>query len=587
MRGAVRLPGHGAAVSDVRAVIVDGYRRVRLRRGSLYLAGGRRSGTRIGVGGRFKAEGYAAHRKAGQLRVVGGVGCKVHCGSDSFIVDIDCHKCAWDNRHAIRALFALKDGVILDKLYLSAALNGHAAAQGQQVQVAVTANNVAVRDKLEHVHVAGNNRQCSVEVCHNVAAGRKGDELRAQLRVSFRIHCPKHLSAAVAGVGVADCLHQFGPKLCAGGGGAVNLDDVGGAQVLPCRGVCRIIGRLRGLRQSGDNTERHLACCALAIQDRFVHRKAYRLGQHLDNPACQINVVVLKDGVAHRDKARYLVTVQGDLIKHKAQFIDCAAHLSPYRFRYSARNGLSCLTAHITHSDAVKQFGVAVHIFGNQVEHDHRDSQLCATNGSLLALHAAQIAQKLLHGVISKDRLSLLAAQRVKYSLALWQRANVCNVHLVSFPSFVVFGFRAFSRIVASGWGVCLDFLNLSLDFADFLFDRVFPLIVGLFFGLKPIYILGNHLFFFFGCRLVYRLFKFRLTGCKLRILFAQGFQLFIEPVHFASQHQDFQCHYFSPRSLLSISSRHFARFASFACSSLCFACSNSSFALAWIEVWA
>ena len=136
-------------------------------------------------------------------------------------------------------------------------------------------------------------------------------------------------------------------------------------QILPGAGVGGIGARLAGLCQTGDDAEGHFG--AGAVKDRLVHCKADSFAQHLDNPAGEVDVVVIQERVAHRDEARDLVAVQGDLVEDEGQLIDHAAHLGPDGLRHDAGHSLAGFAGHVADPDAVQQLAVPVDVLGDQV----------------------------------------------------------------------------------------------------------------------------------------------------------------------------------------------------------------------------
>ena len=160
-------------------------------------------------------------------------------------------------------------------------------------------------------------------------------------------------------------------------------------KVNPGRSICWISRRLVFLCQTGYDTKRHVRGCAFSVEDRFIFGKADGFRNHFHNPGSQVKVAhcILQQGVANRYISSYLIAVQRHLIKHEGQFVDCPAHFRPDRFRHGSSDGLASLSRYASNANAIQQFGVAIHILGNQFQKYYWDFQIAAGDCSGGAFH--------------------------------------------------------------------------------------------------------------------------------------------------------------------------------------------------------
>src|SRR5699024_5555002 len=108
------------------------------------------------------------------------------------------------------------------------------------IQVSVTANDVTVRNKLQHVNVASHNWQRPKQVGDNITGGSEGNQLALEGGISFAVHSPEHRATVIPGIGGASGGHQRRPKRSAGYISTANFEDVGLVQVNPGGSICRV-----------------------------------------------------------------------------------------------------------------------------------------------------------------------------------------------------------------------------------------------------------------------------------------------------------------------------------------------------------
>ena len=308
-------------------------------------------------------------------------------------------------------------------------------------------------------------------------------------------------------------------------------------QVLPCGGVGGVVGGGALLGQTGHDAQRHPG--ALAVQDGLVHGQADGLAQHLHDPAGQVDVVVLQQGVANGDKTGHLVAVQSDLIKSKGQLVDGRAHLGPHGLGHSARDGLAGLAAHVADPHSVQQLAVPVHVLGHQLQEHHGDGQLAAGHGPALALHAAQLGQEGLGVLLGQNGGAALAAQGVKGPLVAGQGPDVDVLHVHVTSHFL----PVLGAVLLGLGGAALQLLQLLLHVLDILGQGLLLALVGGPLVLKR-FDLGGHsrlLLLVAGLHLVDGGLQCRLPGNKLGVLFLQRGQLRLLGVNGAPEHQCFQ----------------------------------------------
>ena len=304
-------------------------------------------------------------------------------------------------------------------------------------------------------------------------------------------------------------------------------------QVRPGGGVGGVIRRLAALRQTGDDAEGHFACRALAIEDRLVNGQADGLGDHLHDPGGEVDVVVLKEGIAHRDVTGHLVAVERDLVKSKGQLIDRAAHLGPHGLRHGARDGLAGLAVDVADADPVEQLAVAVHILRDEVQHDDGDRQLAAGKCPALAPHASELAEECLDVLLCQDRGALLHRQGVKGPAAHGERADI-KAHGVGSP----FSFRCLGHLSAA-----FGFGELFLQLLDFAAQaRHLAAVRGLF-SLQRLDLRTDRLELLVGLRLVDCGLQRRPALRKRGVLLPQLFEL--APLRFdlPAEHDCSKCH--------------------------------------------
>ena len=320
-------------------------------------------------------------------------------------------------------------------------------------------------------------------------------------------------------------------------------------QVDPCRGVGRVVGRLRGLRKAGHDTERHLGSAALAIQNSLIHRKADALRQHFDNPAGQVDVVVIQQGIAYRHIARNLVAVQRDLVEHEVQLIDCAAHLSPHGFRYSTGDGLTRLTVDIADANAVQQLGIPEHILGNQLEENNRNRQLSAGDCTALTAHAAQLSEELLGVLLRDNGIALLNRQGIESPAGHGQRADIdIKGHLSYF----------LSRFGLSLDRLLDDLVKLTLHVSDFALEGLLCILVGGLVSVERFHHFFNCGLFLIGVRLVDRGGQFGFSGLKVCVLCTQFLEFLSLAFKLFVQHECSKSHFlFHSFNFLRMDSRH------------------------------
>ena len=324
-------------------------------------------------------------------------------------------------------------------------------------------------------------------------------------------------------MGGAGGRHQLRPKLRPGDTAAADLQNVGGVQVYPRRGVGGIVTGLRSLGQAGHDTKRHFGGDAFAIQDGLVLRQADGLREHLNDGAGKLDVAVLQHTVAHRDKSGHLVAVQGHLSKDECQLIDGTAHLRPYSLRHDAGNGLPGLAPDIADPHTVQQFAVPVHILGNQVQEHHRDGQLRAGHCPVLALHAPHLAQELLDLRLGYDGLPLPHGQGIKGPAAHGQGTNVdLGFHVYVTSHFLPLFWGLGSR------GLALQVRQLGLQVFNVRRQGLLGSLVGSLVRLKGVHLSGDGGFLLgvAGLHLADGCLQLRLPGLELCVLFLQGFQL-------------------------------------------------------------
>ena len=136
---------------------------------------------------------------------------------------------------------------------------------------------------------------------------------------------------------------------------SIDLDNVAFMQIFPFRCACGITLRLRSLRKSCHNAGRHLRIGSLSVQNRFINGIGNGFRNHFQNPRrkLQIRNGIFQNGIAYRHVSGHFVPVQCDLIESKGEFVDFAAHFSPYRFRHGPRDGLTGLSFYGPHPHPV------------------------------------------------------------------------------------------------------------------------------------------------------------------------------------------------------------------------------------------
>ena len=311
-------------------------------------------------------------------------------------------------------------------------------------------------------------------------------------------------------------------------------------QIHPGGGVGGVVFRGGGLSQAGHNAHGHVVGAALAVQDGLVLGQADGLGQHLHDPAGQIDVVVLQDRVAHGHKAGDLVAVQGNLVEYEGQLVNGTAHLGPYGLGGGARDGLPGLAGHVAHPHPVHQLGIPELVFRDQVQEHHRDVQLRAGYRPALALHAPQLGQEVFHVLLLHNGLPPLHGQGVKCPLVHGQSPNVDFLH-ASLSSHIRFFLGIFG---GRGRGlVPLQLLQLVFQTGNVRGQGLFGLVVlrlfglvGLDFGVDGRLLLGVS-----GLHLGNGRFQFRLPGLKPGVLLQQCGQFRLFAVDLPFQHQCFQ----------------------------------------------
>ena len=220
-------------------------------------------------------------------------------------------------------------------------------------------------------------------------------------------------------------------------------------QIYPLRRISLIIRRLCCLSQPGHDAKRHFGSGAFSVQDCFVFCNSDCLRDHLNNPGREIQIVrcVLKKGIAHRDKSRHFISVHRNLVEHKGQLIDRAAHFCPDGFRHGPGYGLPCLSLNRSYSNSIDQFGVAVHIFGNQFQEYDRDFQVPSLDCPLCALQLSQSSKKLFYVFPLDDCLSRLHRKGVERPHVHGEFSNFLSCHFHTFPFFHGFGRLSLIRL--------------------------------------------------------------------------------------------------------------------------------------------
>ena len=299
---------------------------------------------------------------------------------------------------------------------------------------------------------------------------------------------------------------------------------------------------------------------ALAVEDRLVHAEAECFGEHLDDPAGEVEVAVFQKAVAHRDKAGEFPAIQRDLVELEGQLIDHAAHLGPDGLGNRAGDGLAGFTADVADPDAVEQLAVPVHVLGDEIQEDHRDRELAALQGSVRALHAAQLREEGLHVFLGDDFVPLGHRQRIKRALGEGEVADLdrgLRDHGSSHPFIVVLRFR---RCGLGGRGLLFfDPGELRLSCLDVGDDRGLRAVVRGLIGVEGGRGRFHGLALFLGLRGHDVGRQALLAGGEVRVLCLQLLQACIQRVDPVLQDQSFQCHGYSSLcfSFASIRSRH------------------------------
>ena len=304
-------------------------------------------------------------------------------------------------------------------------------------------------------------------------------------------------------------------------------------QVNPGGSIGRIIGRLALLGKTGHNAQRHSVRRALTVQDSLILRQADGFRQRLHDPAGKINIVILQHTVAHRNKTGYFVSVQSDLVKRKGQLVNGRTHLSPHRFGDCTGNGLPGFAGNVAHTHPPQQLAIAVHILRDQIQHDHGDSQLAASDGPALALHASELAQKFFYLVVAQDHVPLFNGESVKRPDAHIQTAYIgFDVHLVA-PLGFIFKFGSLALQVG----------KVFFKPFDFGVEGIHRIFVGLFLRVKLLHFLGYGFLGFFVLCLTDSGFQFLFPGLKVFIFGPEFFQLLLLQIDRPPQHDSFKCH--------------------------------------------
>ena len=408
-----------------------------------------------------------------------------------------------------------------------------------QIQVAETADDIAVRDEFEDFNVAVDDRKHAEYVCRDVAGSGERDNLALEKVVRFGTHRPKFGSACVARKRLSRRDRQRGPE-CSAGQRSIDRQDVRGVQINPFRRIDRVAVRAIGLRQTGNHTERHFIRLSLAVKDRLVHRVADGFGDHFNEGSGEIDVAFGKDRIAKQHVAADLVAGDLNLRKCEIQLVKGVAAALPDCLRNETRDRLSCFAAHVTDANAVEQLGIPEHVFRDDVEHRHGDGQLCAGDTALRHRKRSDLRQEFLDVVLLDDRRALLigAVDRLKCALVLRERSDVDVVLHFVFLSFTFFGVVDVRDLALFGFqlggqrrDLILQRLARIFVRGALLFERV-DLIVDL-----CAFLIGD----FRRFRFADRLFELCFARFEFLILCAQRFQLGIFAVNLRPQQNCFQ----------------------------------------------
>ena len=312
-------------------------------------------------------------------------------------------------------------------------------------------------------------------------------------------------------------------------------------QVNPSRSIGRVIAGFALLRQTRHNTERHLLTSALAVQDGLILGKADSLGKHLDDPGGEVYIVILQQGITNRNITGNLEAVKSDLVKTEGQLIDGAAHFSPNGLGDSTGNGLTGFAIDIADADPTHQFGVAIHILGNEVEEYNRDGQLTTGDISLAAGSVTKLRKEGLHIGLGYDSVTLLFGKSVKGAHIHGEGANVDGIHgkIIPFVFLFCFGF-SLGRIL---FGIFQIFLK-ALDFCGQFF---FFGVVGILFLGKFVHGVLNSLLLLIGGSFADCFFDFSGACCKFCVFSYQCLKSCSFQFQLFGNHNGFQCHVSTP----------------------------------------
>ena len=309
-------------------------------------------------------------------------------------------------------------------------------------------------------------------------------------------------------------------------------------QVNPSSCCSRIVCRSGCLRQSRNDTQRHL--CACAVQDGLIQCITDATTDLCQDVVSQVDIGVFQHCVAFFDVTAYLVAIDLDVIEADRQLVQVCTHLCPNCFSKTAVDYHSALARNSPIVNVLQQFG-GFFCDLSQIRKSHIRDQynlVCDISG----LHdASDLSNKFLH-VVSLDKcFSFLYSHQ-------GERCSVCHgVHHSSLHDLNVV-FSLFFFLFRLSWFrsdslSALFFFQLLLEPFDLSFQRAL-----LFIQLSLIsFVLVNRFFdcgpFFLGlslfdgcCQFDFSFLQFGLFDCQL----IHSLASFIELL---PKHQCSDCH--------------------------------------------
>src|SRR5699024_6925362 len=151
----VSSPFHSAAVYYVLAAVGDFHRCGCLRRCCGHCVRCVCCRHVVGQCIRIKGQAVRADSQVNQVSVVCGIGSKIHSGCHVRVIAVECHTCTGDDRHTVCPCFSAEYGVVLAKLHVLGLVNPDICTVCPYIQIAISADDIAVRDKFQHIHVSG------------------------------------------------------------------------------------------------------------------------------------------------------------------------------------------------------------------------------------------------------------------------------------------------------------------------------------------------------------------------------------------------------------------------------------------------